>query len=172
MPHDASAAGDTSARIRIDGAHGPLSDATRKRILDRLQAAGQDTDIFERHLEYEQEITGSPLSAGNKVTLLQDGPSTYQALVRRHGRGGELDRHGELHHRGRRSGPAFRQGAGRGPGARRRRQPDLRQRRLAAHAQAYFDDLRAHGVNVLEFNPVRPAERARRLAGHQRDHAS
>ena len=49
-------------------------------MLARLQAAGQDTDIFERHLAYEQEIVGSPLSAGNKVTLLQDGPSTYQAL--------------------------------------------------------------------------------------------
>jgi cardiolipin synthase len=77
-PGNAEAAGTTA--VRIDGPHGPLSADAQKRVLDRLKAAGQDTDIFERHLAFEQEIVGSPLSAGNKVTLLQDGPSTYQAL--------------------------------------------------------------------------------------------
>ena len=78
VPDNAEAAGTTG--VRIDGAHGPLSADARKRVLDRLKAAGEDTDIFERHLAFEQEIVGTPLSAGNKVVLLQDGPSTYQAL--------------------------------------------------------------------------------------------
>src|ERR1700750_2305536 len=77
-PDAAQAAGVEN--VRIDGPHGPLSDDARQRVLARLRAAGEDTDISERHLAYEQEITGAPLSAGNKVTLLQDGPSTYQAL--------------------------------------------------------------------------------------------
>ena len=55
-PDNAAAAG--TAHVRIDGSHGPLTPAAQKRVLDRLQAAGQDTDIFARHLAYEQEIVG------------------------------------------------------------------------------------------------------------------
>jgi cardiolipin synthase A/B len=50
-------------------------------ILARLAERGQPTDIFERHLALEEAITGSPLTTGNRVTLLQDGPATYQAML-------------------------------------------------------------------------------------------
>jgi len=79
LPENAQAR-DTSDHVRIEGAHGPLSADARKRVLARMETQGQDTSIFSRHLAYEQEITGAPLSADNKVTLLQDGPATYQAL--------------------------------------------------------------------------------------------
>jgi cardiolipin synthase len=79
LPENAEAR-DTSANVRIDGPHGPLSPDARKRALARLQAEGQDTGIFSRHLAYEQAITGAPLSAGNRVKLLQDGPDTYRAI--------------------------------------------------------------------------------------------
>ena len=49
-------------------------------ILDRLAVQGQDTGIFERHLAVEEALTGSPLTTGNQVLLLQDGPATYQAM--------------------------------------------------------------------------------------------
>ena len=42
-PESAQAAGVEN--VRIDGPHGPLSDDARKRVLARLQAAGEDTDI-------------------------------------------------------------------------------------------------------------------------------
>lgn len=65
---------------RLEGVHGPLSSAQSKVILDRLESRAAHTDIFERHLAIEEAVTGSPLTTGNQVLLLQDGPATYQAM--------------------------------------------------------------------------------------------
>ena len=66
--------------VQLQGARGPLSAAQSKAILERLQNGGKKTDIFERHLALEEAIVGSPLTVGNQVLLLQDGPATYQAM--------------------------------------------------------------------------------------------
>ena len=66
--------------IQLEGARGPLSSQQTKAILKRLQARGEATSIFDRHLALEQAIVGSPLVVGNKVVLLQDGPATFQAM--------------------------------------------------------------------------------------------
>jgi cardiolipin synthase len=68
--------------VQLEGSRGPLSAARSKAILDRLGSSrgGQATDIFERHLALEEAIVGSPLTAGNHVVLLQDGPATYRAM--------------------------------------------------------------------------------------------
>lgn len=67
--------------VQVEGAQGPLSAARSQAIVDRLKAGGDETNIFDIHLAVEEEIAGSPLTAGNKVTLLQDGPTTYQAMM-------------------------------------------------------------------------------------------
>jgi cardiolipin synthase len=67
--------------VQLDGPRGPLSATRSKAILDRLQAHGAETNIFELHLAVEEAIVGSPLTTGNKVELLQDGPDTYQAMI-------------------------------------------------------------------------------------------
>jgi cardiolipin synthase len=69
----------TGSPVQLEGARGPLSATQSKAILDRLQSHGQDTDIFSRHLALEEAIVGSPLTTGNRVLLLQDGPATYRA---------------------------------------------------------------------------------------------
>ena len=66
--------------VRLEGARGPLTAAQSKAILDGLASRGPATDIFERHLAIEEAIVGSPLTTGNEVTLLQDGPATFQAM--------------------------------------------------------------------------------------------
>ena len=66
--------------VQLEGARGPLSAAQSKVILDGLRSRGQGTDIFERHLALEEAIVGSPLTTGNQVLLLQDGPATYEAM--------------------------------------------------------------------------------------------
>jgi cardiolipin synthase len=66
---------------QIEGINGPLSAAQSKAVLDRLKSGSEATNIFDLHLAIEQSIVGSPLTAGNKVELLQDGPSTYQAMM-------------------------------------------------------------------------------------------
>ena len=70
----------SSAAVRLEGSRGVLSAAQSKAIIDRLRSKSPNTDIFDRHLALEQEIVGSPLTTGNAVKLLQDGPATYRAM--------------------------------------------------------------------------------------------
>ena len=68
--------------VQLEGARGPLSAVQSKAALQALQGHdGQDTGIFDRHLAREEAIVGSPLTTGNQVLLLQDGPATYQAML-------------------------------------------------------------------------------------------
>ncbi|HVK32053.1 MAG TPA: cardiolipin synthase [Burkholderiaceae bacterium] len=71
---------DTRAPVQLEGARGPLSAAQSKEVLERLKASGKNTDIFDRHLALEEAVAGSPLTTGNEVRLLQDGPETYRAM--------------------------------------------------------------------------------------------
>ena len=68
-------------KVQLDSAHGPLSAARSKVILDALKSRAQETNLFDRHLALEEALAGSPLVAGNKVSLLQDGPATYRAML-------------------------------------------------------------------------------------------
>jgi cardiolipin synthase A/B len=67
--------------VQLEGADGPLSPARSQAIIDDLKAPGVQTNIFDLHLAIEQAIVGSPLTMGNQVELLQDGPATYQSMI-------------------------------------------------------------------------------------------
>jgi cardiolipin synthase A/B len=67
--------------VQLEGVQGPLTAAQSRAVLERLQRGGAQTDIFSRHLAVEEAIVGSPLTTGNAVTLLQDGPATYGAML-------------------------------------------------------------------------------------------
>lgn len=71
-----------SAPVQLDGINGPLSADRSKAILDRLKSTGAETNIFDVHLAIEESVAGSPLTEGNKIDLLQDGPSTYQSMIK------------------------------------------------------------------------------------------
>jgi cardiolipin synthase len=66
--------------VQLDVAHGEVSAARSEEILEGLQYSSEDTGIFAHHLAREAAIVGSPLTTGNRVRLLQDGPATYQAM--------------------------------------------------------------------------------------------
>lgn len=70
-----------SSPVVLDGADGPLSAARSKAIIKRLQASSAPNTVLDLHLAIEESIVGSPLTAGNQIELLQDGPSTYQAML-------------------------------------------------------------------------------------------
>ncbi len=167
-PGDAQAAGTDD--VRIDGPHGPLSPEAQQRVLARLKAAGEDTDIFERHLAFEQEITGAPLTAGNRVTLLQDGPSTYQALyAAMAGAKNSIDMESyiiEDDEVGRRFATELKAAVARGVVV------NLVYDSVGSIStpKAYFDDLAAHGVNTLQFNPIDPLKAKAGWQINQRDH--
>jgi len=65
---------------RFEGALGQLSERRSTAIVANLKRQSGDLDILDKQITLEQEIVGSPLVVGNKVTLLQDGPATYQAM--------------------------------------------------------------------------------------------
>src|ERR1700687_5021628 len=67
-----------SAPARLEGTRGPLSAQQSKAVLARLESRSPQTSIFDRHLALEEAITGAPLTVGNKVVLLQNGPATYK----------------------------------------------------------------------------------------------
>jgi cardiolipin synthase len=71
---------EPSHPVQLEGAYGPLTAQQSKAILAKIKKNGDETNIFDKHLALEAEIVGSPLVVGNKVELLVDGPTTYDAM--------------------------------------------------------------------------------------------
>jgi len=65
---------------QIVSAKGLVSPEKSKAIMERLTQSVNPTDILERHTAVVESVTESPLTKGNKVTLLIDGPATYAAM--------------------------------------------------------------------------------------------
>ena len=156
--------------VQLDGARGPLSAAQTKAVLDRLKSRGTPTDIFERHLALEAEITGSPLTTGNRVQLLQDGPATYRAMFAAIEQARDhinietyILEDDEV---GRRFAAALvakqQQGV----------QVTLIRDSVGTIATpaAFFEQLAASGIQVLEYNPINPARARKGWEWNQRDH--
>lgn len=66
---------------RFENAKGPISERKSAAIVAALKRSAGDIDILDKHIALEQAINDSPLVLGNKVTLLQDGPATYTAML-------------------------------------------------------------------------------------------
>ena len=144
-------------QVEFEGAHGPVSEARSDAILDQLEGKDGDSELLDKHLAFEQAVNAdSPLVLGNKLTLLQNGPATYQAMfaaIR------EARDHINLEtyiFDDDEAGNQF---------------SDLLLERQAAGVQvniirdsvggmmtptAFFDRLRDGGIEVLEFNPLNP----------------
>ncbi len=66
----------------IIGPEGPLTSAQAERVIRQREAHQKvPTDILERDIAFEQAISKAPLTTGNKVTLLRNGPATYAAML-------------------------------------------------------------------------------------------
>jgi cardiolipin synthase len=65
---------------KISSSKGLLSPEKSKAIMERLKQSVNPTDILERYSTVIESVTESPLTKGNKVTLLIDGPATYAAM--------------------------------------------------------------------------------------------
>ena len=156
--------------VQLQGARGPLTAAQSKAVLDRLQSRGTPTDIFERHLALEEAIVGSPLTTGNQVLLLQDGPATYKAMFAAIASAKDhinmetyiLD-DDDI---GRQFAQALmdkqRQGV----------QVNLIRDSVGTFGTpaAFFQEMATAGIKVLEFNPINPLQSRREWALNQRDH--
>jgi cardiolipin synthase A/B len=67
---------------QILSAKGLLSPEKSKALMERLKRSVAPTDILERYSAVIESVSGSPLTNGNKVTLLIDGPATYAAMFK------------------------------------------------------------------------------------------
>jgi cardiolipin synthase len=67
---------------QIVSAKGLLSPEKSNAIMERLKRSVDPMDILERHTAVVESVTESPLTKGNKVTLLVDGPATYAAMFK------------------------------------------------------------------------------------------
>src|SRR5512143_55643 len=65
---------------QISSARGLLSPEKSRVIMERLKQSVDPTDILQRYTVVIESVTETPLSKGNKVTLLIDGPATYAAM--------------------------------------------------------------------------------------------
>jgi cardiolipin synthase len=150
-------------QVQFENTRGPVSNVRSDAILNRLEDSGPATDVLQKHLAYEQAVNStSPLMLGNKLTLLQNGPATYKAMTAAI-RAAKSSINLETYIF---DGDAAKQFG------------DLLLERQAAGVQvnviydsvgsilmpqAFYDDLRAGGIHVLEFNPVNP------LTGNKKD---
>jgi cardiolipin synthase len=67
--------------VRVQAANGRiLSPERSKEILARI-GGPEAGDVLGRHLAIEQVVADTPLTLGNRATLLEDGPATYRAMV-------------------------------------------------------------------------------------------
>ena len=156
--------------VQLEGSRGPLSAAQSKAILDGLRSRGPETDILERHLALEEAIVGSPLTTGNQVLLLQDGPATYRAMLAAiQGARDHVNMETYIlddDEVGQRFADALidkqRQGV----------QVHLIRDSAGTIAtpKAFFERLAAAGIRVLEFNPLNPLMARKEWELNRRDH--
>lgn len=72
----------TQGQHRIKSSKGLISPQKSKAIMERLKQTANPTDVLERHTAVVESVTESPLTKGNKVTLLSDGPDAYAAMFK------------------------------------------------------------------------------------------
>ncbi len=150
---------DTPATpVRVATAHGVLTHAESERILAELRRRSPDTTLLDRHAAIEQTLAGTVLSAGNRATLLQDGPPTYRAMLEAI-RGAKSFVHLEMY--------IFEAGAvGREFAdalvARRRAGVEVRVIYDGVGSldtpKEFFDEMRRAGIEVLAYNPISPGK--------------
>ena len=156
---------------KIIGPKGQLSPEISKAIMERLKGQVEPTDILQRHTLLIEVISGSPLVTGNKVTLLIDGPATYDAMFKAI-RSAKDHINFEIYmidddELGRRFADLLLQKQAEGV------QVNLIYDSVGCMTtpSAFFQRLRDGGIEVREFNPINPLKmRGTRWKLNQRDH--
>ena len=67
---------------QIASVKGLLSPKQSKTLMERFKRSVEATDILERYTAVIESVSESPLTKGNKVTLLVDGAATYAAMFK------------------------------------------------------------------------------------------
>ena len=157
--------------VQFQAASGRILSPERSRaLIEKLAGSGEQADVLARHLALEQAVSDSPLTLGNRVVLLEDGPATYAAMF------AAIDsaRNSinmetyilEGDDTGERFAAALLAKAAQGV------QVNLIRDSVGTLGtpSAFFKRLTDGGVNVVEFNPVNPLAAKAGWDVNQRDH--
>jgi len=155
---------------KIVSSKGALSPKESEAVLERLRRSVGQTDLLKRHTAIVESVTESPLTRGNKVTLLADGPATYAAMFR-------AIQHAK-HHVNMESYIIEDDDTG-------RKFADLLLKKQASGVRVhiiydsmgsintpdtFFQRLRDGGIEVVGFNPLNPAKPGKNWSPTHRDH--
>jgi len=155
---------------KIVGPRGQLSPERSEAVMKRLKEQVGQTDILERHIALVESVSGSPLVVGNKVTLLVDGPATYDAMFKAIQNAQDhinLETYiFEDDEVGRRFADLLLQKQSEGV------QVNLIYDSVGClqTPAAFFKRLRDGGINTLEFNPINPVKGGEKWLLTHRDH--
>ncbi|WP_246166919.1 cardiolipin synthase [Oryzomonas japonica] len=155
---------------RIVPIHGVLSPKQSSAIMERLKSVSGPTEVLERQVAVNEEVSGSHLIKGNRVRLLVDGPATFAAMFKAIGSA----RHTvnmetfmfEDDEAGRKLADLFI----------RKRAEGVRVNLIydsvgsVETPASFFQRLRDKGVNVVEFNPINPLKASKKYRLTLRDH--
>ena len=158
-------------KITVFGAHGPLSARQSRALIAQIAQQAPSAGALERHLAAEQIVAESPLFVGNSVRVLRDGAQTFPAMFdaiasARHTLDLEYYIFEDVQSGGRRLSDLLID----------RSRTGVRVRVIydafgsIDTPSAFFDRLRAAGVQLLEFNPVNPLKAKGHYEPNMRDH--
>ena len=161
---DDSSAARVQRPVQLDSAHGLLSTQQSTNILDRLKRKSGADDILDKHIRLVQSKVNSPLVVGNSVSLLQDDAAAYRAMLAAiRGARNNIDMETYIFDHDS-AGEKFAQ-------LLMEKQDQGVQVNLIYDSigslntpRAFFDDMKKHGIRVVEFNPVNPLHLKKELA--------
>ena len=148
----------TETTVQIASAKGLLSPKQSKALMERLHRSVDATDMLQRYSAVIESVSESPLTKGNKVTLLVDGAATYAAMFKAVENAGD---HINIEtyimediedDRGRKFADLLLQKQAEGV------QVNLIYDSVGSYTTpaAFFQRLRDGGIQVVEFNPINP----------------
>ncbi|MBT1074709.1 cardiolipin synthase [Geobacter grbiciae] len=155
---------------RILSSKGLLSPQKSKAVMERLKRSVDPTDVLGRHTAVVESVTESPLTKGNRVTLLADGPATYAAMCKALQNAKDhinLESYIiEDDETGRRFADLLLKKQGEGV------QVNIIYDSVGSITTpaAFFQRLRDGGIEVVEFNPINPLEDRENWGLTHRDH--
>ena len=170
LPTIAPGAARFSPPPLVQGTHGPLSAARSQQVIEKLKGDNPQANQLDRHLALEQAISDSPISAGNRVRLLENGPATYRAMLAAiAGARSSINMESYIFEDdevGQRFADALLARQARGV------QVNLVYDSVGTLGTkpGFFERLTAAGINVVEFNPINPLEAKAGWELNQRDH--
>jgi len=159
-----------NAKPEIKGPRGKLSPRSSRALLARQEERADAANLIKKTVALMESLSGHPMTSGNKVTLLVDGPATYDAMFKAIGAAKDNVNFETFTFSDDEVGQKF---------------ADLLMAKQAEGVQvnlmydslgslntpeAFFQRLRDSGINVLEFNPVNPLKARKKLRYTQRDH--